>query len=289
MSQRSRTSLGSSGRKLRYRNLLQDLSTLEDENVTNVKKIEKTKYVVREAEALLNEGGLEERVKHPAEGYLDSQVLRASSDVAIRCSEAVTGNAYVYDQHELAQHIREKPSFWEFMFPREVPMQAYLFGTFAPTPLDQRPRAPRRRVEKQQAAALKAPENVDRLEKLEEGSEMVSQVKKFIRTTYKNTAQQPLSYFHTVLDPHSFSRTIENIYYLAFLVKDGDVTVELDPEYELPMVSPVSKQTAAHGATSHHQFIVSIDMPRWQELIEAFDIRQPMMVLKRNTTRDERN
>ncbi|KAL0808485.1 hypothetical protein ABMA28_012934 [Loxostege sticticalis] len=278
----SRSSLGSHDRKLRYRALLDDLSTLEDENDNNVQRMEKTASAVREVQSLLAEGGVEERVKHPGEGYLDSRVLRATSDLAVRCSEAVSGNANTYDKHELATHIRENPDFWDFALPREVPPVAFLFGTFAPTPPEQRPRAPRRRVEKQQAAALKAPETVDKLEKTEEGSEMVSRVNRFIIKSYRSGGEKPLSYFHLVLDPDSFSRTVENVYHLSFLVRDGMLALEKDEEWGLPFVTPVPTAQQEHrDIAEENQFIVSIDMQRWQELIQAFDIKKPMMVLKR--------
>ncbi|KAL4714719.1 hypothetical protein ACJJTC_002578 [Scirpophaga incertulas] len=278
----SRNSVGSHDRKLRYRALLDDLSTIEDENDNNEQRMDKTANAVREAESLLAEGGVEERVKHPGEGYLDSRVLRATSDLAVRCSEAVSGNANIYDRHELAQHMRENPDFWEVMFPQEVPVYSYLFGTFAPTPPEQRPRVPRRRAERQQAAALRAPAAVDRLEKVEEGSEMVSRVNRFLVKAYKNGGHKPLSYFHVALDPTSFARTVENVYNLSFLVRDGMIAVDLDEEYGLPFITPVHGGEQESGATSEeNQFIVSVDMTRWQELIEAFNITEPMMVLKK--------
>ncbi|CAH0403892.1 unnamed protein product [Chilo suppressalis] len=278
----SRGSLGSHDRKLRYRALLDNLSTLEDENDNNVQRMDKTANAVREAQSLLAEGGVEERVKHPGEGYLDSRVLKATSDLAVRCSEAVSGNANTYDKHELAQHIRENPSFWSFPPPLCVPPSWYMFGTFAPTPPEQRVRAPRARAERQQAAALKAPDNVDKLEKVEEGSEMVTRVNRFIQKSYR-TSTKPLSYFHLVLDPDSFARTVENIYNVSFLVRDGMLAVQLDEEFGLPFVTPLAGSDAGGGdITEENQFIVSIDIQRWQELIEAFDIKKPMMVLKRS-------
>ncbi|CAG9789695.1 unnamed protein product [Diatraea saccharalis] len=263
----SRGSLGSHDRKLRYRALLDNLSTLEDESANNVQRMDKTAEAVHEAQSLLAEGGVEERVKHPGEGYLDSRVLRATSDLAVRCSEAVSGNVNTYDKHELAQHIRENPDSWEFSFPLEVPVFGYLFGTFAATPVEQRPRAPRKRVEKQQAAALNAPHTVDKLEKVEEGSEMVSRVNRFILKNYRNS-ERPLSYFHLVLDPDSFARTVENIYHLSFLVRDGMLAVQLDEEYGLPFVTPVAASGSGGGdINEENQFIVSIDMERWQVCI----------------------
>ncbi|KAM3957357.1 non-structural maintenance of chromosomes element 4 homolog A [Aphomia sociella] len=279
--QSSRISMSSHNRKVRYRALLEDLSTLEDDNNCNVERMERTASAVKEAQVLLAEGDVQERVKHPGEAYLDSRVLRATSDLAVRCSEAVSGNVNTYDRHELAQHIRENPEAWTFPLPLEVPVAASLFGSFDPAAPELRPRVPRRRLERQKQAALKAPEQVDKLEKTEEGSEMVSRVNRFIMKSYREGGERPLSYFHVVLDPSSFSRTVENIYHVSFLVRDGMVSVQLDEEFGLPFVKPVPKAEQERDIADENQFIVSIDMPRWQELIEAFHIEKPMMVLKR--------
>ncbi|XP_026314385.1 EP300-interacting inhibitor of differentiation 3 [Hyposmocoma kahamanoa] len=278
--QRSRISTGSYDRKLRYRALLEKLTAEDECNNLDVMQQTATE-TLQKVQELLAEGDVEERVKHPGEGYLDSRVLRATSEIAVRCSESVSANTNAYDKHELAQHIRENPSYWDFMFPLEVPTVAYLHGTFAPTPPEQRARLPRKRVERQQAAALKAPETVDKLERSEEGSEMVSRVNRFLNKTFKERGGTPLSYFHVVIDPDSFSRTIENIYHVSFLVRDGMVAVKLDDNYGLPFITPLAKQKERRDIDDENQFIVSIDMQLWQDLKEAFDIQKPMMGLKR--------
>ncbi|XP_068626050.1 EP300-interacting inhibitor of differentiation 3 [Battus philenor] len=273
-----RISLRSYDRKLRYKALLEDLSAIE-EDADNVQQMEQTSNAVKEVQSLLAEGGVEERVKHPGEGYLDSKVLRATSDLALRCSDSVSGNINTYNKHELAQYIKENPEFLDLVFPHEVPAVCCLFGTFAPTPPEQRPRAPRRRIERQQIAALKAPEAVDRLEETGDVPEMVSRVHRFIT---KMCRKGSLSYFHVVLDPGSFSRTIENIYYVSFLVRDGMVAIDIDENHGLPFITTVpAAQRECQESSNRNQFIVSMDMARWKELVEAFDMKEPMMVLKR--------
>ncbi|KAJ8705531.1 hypothetical protein PYW08_012577 [Mythimna loreyi] len=278
LSQSSRTSMtGSYGRQLRLRNMLEEISTVEDDASNNLECMDQTSRVVKEAKNLRKEGNDDERVRHPGESYLDSRVLRAASDVTVRCAEAVSGNINIYDKHELARHIATNPDFWHFPFPLEIPVAAHVFGSFAP--VAQRPTRVRRQVERQQAAQLKEPEKVDKLEKSEEGSQMVNRVNRFIVKTYKQR-QQPLSYFHTVLDPDSFSKSVENIYHVSFLVRDGLISVTLDDEYGLPFITPLSATPEQVDLSDEKQFIVSIDMQRWQDLISAFDIRKPMMVLK---------
>lgn len=276
--QTQRNSMGSCDRKLRYRALLQELASVEDESSNNLDLMNRTASAVQVAQSLFAEGDVEERAKHPGEGYLDSSVFRAASHLVVRYSDAITGNVHSYDKHELAQHIKENPEYWTFAFPREVPTVSYLYGSFAPTPPGARP--PRRRVQRQQARALKAPDNVESLEKVDECSQMVSRVNHFIMKTYRKT-REPLSYFHTVLDPHSFSATIENIYYVSFLVRDSLVSVYTDEEFGLPFITPLAAPEEKRDLADENQFIVSMDMPRWRELVEAFGITNPMMVFKR--------
>lgn len=261
--------------------MLETVATVEDDSSNNLECMARTSQVVKEAKNLHKEGDDEERVRHPGECYLDSRVLRATSDVTVRCSEAVSGNINEYDKHELARHIAENPDFWHFTFPSEIPVTGHVFGSFAA--VAQRPVRVRKQVEKQQAAQLKEPEKVDKLEKTEEGSQIVTLVNSFIVSWYKQH-HRPLSYFHTVLDPGSFSKSVENIYHVSFLVRDGLISVTLDKENGLPFITPLSAtQRQGVDLSDEKQFIVSIDMQRWQDLISAFDIRKPMMVLKKKT------
>jgi hypothetical protein len=50
-------------------------------------------------------------------------------------------------------------------------------------------------------------------------------------------AVQPIPFFQFIMNPDSFSQTVENLFYLAFLVKDGKVALEMDDETGEPMLS----------------------------------------------------
>uniref|UniRef100_S4PH42 Non-structural maintenance of chromosomes element 4 n=2 Tax=Pararge aegeria TaxID=116150 RepID=S4PH42_9NEOP len=208
--------------------------------------------------------------------YIHSKALKDTSELTKRCTEGVTGEVDNYDKFALANHIENYPDFWDFMFPGEVPSVSYLFGTFAPTPLEQRPRAPRKRVERQRARDLKAPQKIVAVKQPDEGSERVKQVLRFLKKNYRS---DPVSYFHVVLDPTCFTRTVENIYNVSFLARDGLVSVTLDQRTGLPFLARISdeKKRRAEPTREENQFIVSMDMERWQDLIQAFGIREPLM------------
>ncbi|KAK4246686.1 Non-structural maintenance of chromosomes element 4 A [Corynascus novoguineensis] len=83
-----------------------------------------------------------------------------------------------------------------------------------------------------------------------------------------------------VVNPHSFGQTVENMFYVSFLIREGSVKLEFD-EYGLPAIEPVRKNSSAEPSRSkaamRHQAIMSIDMATWRDIIDAFDIKEPMI------------
>ncbi|KAL2128071.1 hypothetical protein VTI74DRAFT_9763 [Chaetomium olivicolor] len=83
-----------------------------------------------------------------------------------------------------------------------------------------------------------------------------------------------------VVNPHSFGQTVENMFYISFLIREGSVRLEFDGD-GLPAIEPVRKNssvdTSRSKAAMRHQAIMSIDMATWRDIIDAFDIKTPMI------------
>ncbi|KAL2198630.1 Nse4 C-terminal-domain-containing protein [Corynascus similis CBS 632.67] len=83
-----------------------------------------------------------------------------------------------------------------------------------------------------------------------------------------------------VVNPHSFGQTVENMFYVSFLIREGSVKLEFDDD-GLPAIEPVRKNSSAEPSRSktamRHQAIMSIDMATWRDIIDAFDIKEPMI------------
>ncbi|XP_077287568.1 SMC5-SMC6 complex kleisin component Non-SMC element 1 [Arctopsyche grandis] len=266
-------------RKSQYRKLL-DRVQLIDESLDS-ETIDKTKQVIRKAEVLLNSGAIEERVKHPSEGVLDSKLLLATSYVLTRCADNVSGNTNVYEPDELAINIKNNLPFWNnISIPRRATLHNYVYGTYEAGPTELLPRKARKKVviSKHQTAA--EPENITCIEKKEEGSEMVLKINKFLSKCYKKNNAQPINFFHFVLNPKDFARTIENIYHVSFLIRDGFAAITIDEVEGLPYIAPVSKEDRDRIKNQNvdtKQFVLSMDMDEWEEAVKAFKVKKPLI------------
>ncbi|KAI1417293.1 hypothetical protein F5Y13DRAFT_152418 [Hypoxylon sp. FL1857] len=85
--------------------------------------------------------------------------------------------------------------------------------------------------------------------------------------------------FKFVVNPHSFGQTVENMFYVSFLIRDGRIKIDFDSN-ELPALHPVDREEET-GASKHRaqkqQGVFSIDMKLWREIIEAFNITEPII------------
>ncbi|KAF2732079.1 Nse4-domain-containing protein [Polyplosphaeria fusca] len=88
-----------------------------------------------------------------------------------------------------------------------------------------------------------------------------------------------VSLFDFVVNPRSFGQTVENLFYISFLIREGNVRVNMDKD-GLPLLIPSRPHTLQEQREQNvqkHQAIFSIDWPTWQTLIKAFDIEEPLI------------
>lgn len=90
-----------------------------------------------------------------------------------------------------------------------------------------------------------------------------------------------------VVNPKSFGQTVENMFYVSFLIRDGRVEIDFD-EFGLPALAPVDREAEEEGTVRHsaskHQAILSMDMETWREIIDTFDLKEPMISHRQEAT-----
>ncbi|XP_047001908.1 EP300-interacting inhibitor of differentiation 3 [Schistocerca americana] len=175
-------------------------------------------------------------------------------------------------------HMDSLFSYSEKCFSMTVPTFPFLYGTLNEEETQKVVRRQRPKPAENVESEKKRPENVTTLEK--EETEIQKVLQRMIKVLHAESgkSKKPVSYFHFVVDPKSFSRTVENMFHVSFLVRDGVVLLTLD-ENNVPVLVPVSSSEIARRektGITRKQLIIDITMDDWQYLIKEFDIQQPL-------------
>lgn len=102
-----------------------------------------------------------------------------------------------------------------------------------------------------------------------------------------------VNYLKTVINPESFTQTVENIFTSSFLVKDAAAYMELDPN-GVPFIADGSKNLDAQNAQNQvhqypHQSILSFSMADWKNAIESYGIRESALQTRKDTIYNNTN
>ncbi|KAF7534396.1 hypothetical protein G7054_g6252 [Neopestalotiopsis clavispora] len=90
-----------------------------------------------------------------------------------------------------------------------------------------------------------------------------------------------LSYFRCVINPRSFGQTVENIFYVSFLIKDERLRLDFDDEGH-PTLAPLDDEDRAESnskgnGSQKHQAIFHLDKAQYDAIIEAYDIKESII------------
>ncbi|KAM3606153.1 uncharacterized protein V6R79_011619 [Siganus canaliculatus] len=248
-------------------------------------------------------------VRKPREAALDAQLLVVATDLGKEKATQLSAEGTSFDSAVFAEHLlsfmglnrledgtteRHDRASADGYLPADAwhrvarradscfktaPSYHYMMGSF-----HAEPPPPKQRIERQRKAPSKEAKRImpTQLKKMEDShleatEKEVERVLGYLKRYYQDDPTLPISYYEFIIDPNSFSRTVENIFHTSFLIRDGHARMYLD-ESRLPCIAPVEEDEAENGGSgSRKQCVVSLNPKMWKELIEAYDIRDTMI------------
>ncbi|KAM9285088.1 non-structural maintenance of chromosomes element 4 homolog A [Morus bassanus] len=199
-------------------------------------------------------------------------------------SEGISGgylpsNAWHKLGEETEKYFRRAPSFH------------YMLGSFKSDPP-----VPRQRIERQKKTTGGEEKRAmpAQLKKMEESHQEatekeVERILGLLQTHFKNDPGTPISFFDLVIDPNSFARTVENIFHVSFIIRDGFARLKLDDD-KLPIIEPSKDNEGRendHSAGARNQVVISLNHQEWQEIVETYEITEPMISPPNDRSEDE--
>ncbi|NXS86987.1 NSE4A protein, partial [Erpornis zantholeuca] len=252
----------------------------------------------RLTEALETANQIFDGVCYPREAALDAQFLVIASNIGKEKANELHSEMSAFDSTAFAEDLltfmginrtevedadddsEDVPrSFlpsdaWEKMggealkYFRRAPTFHYMMGSFK-----SEPPVPKQRIERQKKASRGKAERAmpAQLKKMEESHQEatekeVERILRILQTHFENDPNTPISFFDFVIDPNSFAHTVENVFHVSFLIRDGLAKIKLD-EDALPVIEPTKLSGRGEEDTragARNQVVISLDQKEWK-------------------------
>ncbi|KAF9263266.1 hypothetical protein L218DRAFT_959284 [Marasmius fiardii PR-910] len=156
---------------------------------------------------------------------------------------------------------------------RRVPIVGFMLG---PLSVEQKKRAAIKRAKLEKN---KADERQPQELKEEDISRSENETTKNVTIIAKRLEEAgEVNFFRFVVNPNDFAQSVENMFYLSFLIRDGKVALETNEEGEMMifMCSQPSQEDFENGLRKR-QLVLELNMETWRSAIEAFNLKEPMI------------
>ncbi|KAJ2776060.1 hypothetical protein H4R18_005887 [Coemansia javaensis] len=245
-------------------------------------------------------------VQSAAEGVLDSRFLALSADIGAQRARMLRIDSAAFDSLEYVERLRARlygpaaaaaadgrPA-WAAVgaaaarFARAAPRLAYMYGPLTAPPRARRaPRQTQTQAQSQQQQSQAQAQA--RIETLGEDAvrEQENQTTRLVRRIHRIlTEAGPVNLFRLVINPHSFAQSVENVFYVSFLIRDGRAFI--DDASGQPMIEACEppQQDDYHQGVAKKQLIFTLDQATWRDIIDAYAITDPV-IPQRPVRRDE--
>ncbi|XP_055709529.1 uncharacterized protein LOC129805560 [Phlebotomus papatasi] len=277
-------------RRQKYQKLMDVGNEINDsiEGEDLIKTLTKVKDLAKDGDQTWNERG--EEARNPSEVVMDIQVLKMNHEL-ISKSIRTKGMSDFHDDefiNALKEILVDSSGVWHWdkMLPiwgKQMKVASCLgfplLGAFGEIP------AEKEKVVKQRAKRArntlteeKKPENVSKLKAEQKSSQKINDTYKQITRIYEQRQRKDIPFFELVCDPDSFMATIDNIFHVSFLTREGLLTLrDNETDEGFPLLRPKSKQTESQVVKDTTQTVSSINTALWKKCIAKYKIKHPLL------------
>eukprot|EP01137_Pigoraptor_chileana_P006505 Opistho-2@3234 len=206
-------------------------------------------------------------------------IAKLKGKMAVHIDEAHGGAASdtQNDDASAADHNKDVVAGWaklgRLALPifRTLPAVSFVYGPLEIVQVQ------RKQAERQKRLKFDESQKVTPLEGIAPGASSEETTTREVKVVLEQlrVIEKPINVFQFVINPDSFSQTVENIFHLSFLIKDGHARMYI--ENELPFVVAVEGEESSGPTEQRKQSIFSMDVPQWRELISLLNITESII------------
>ncbi|KAJ1718753.1 hypothetical protein LPJ53_006333 [Coemansia erecta] len=233
--------------------------------------------------------GFYRRVRTTTEGILDSRLLIFAADVSAQRAHQLRIDSSAFDTPAYVDHLaaqlqqqqlptREKA--WASLgcrawaLSRAPPRFSCLYGPLLAEKKPRRVAAQRRARQPRNTAEAARVENVDEADVRRAENQTTRLVQKVHKLLLRHG---PINLFRFVTNPRSFAQSVENIFYVSFLIRDGKAHIDVaSGQPVIEACEPPQQEDYALGL-ARKQLIFSLDEPTWREIIDVYAVEESVI------------
>ncbi|CAG8682910.1 8441_t:CDS:2, partial [Funneliformis caledonium] len=275
----------------------------EYRNLINSTEENRQEYLRSESDGLSNNiakaNELHQRVKNTHEATLDSRLLVLTSGLGVQKARRMKLDNNSFDVDNYVSKLitfmggrqldSDTPDLdWKSIgrlaaqFTNRVPTSDFMLGPLS-VETKEREKKIRHSLNKDKNA-LREPQQLKEKDIERQENETTRNVKMIFDILGD---EQPINFFEFIINPESFGQTVENLFYLSFLVRDGKVNIDDDSgQPVLTLCEPPTADDYGNGLIKK-QLLMEIDMSTWREIIEVYEIKEsviPTRISRQPTT-----
>lgn len=216
-----------------------------------------------------------ERVKQTNMSTLDSKFLVLSADIGAEKMSHLQKNAmYTLDNfcNRLSVPLDlKKMGAHSLLLGKTVLAPDFLYG-----PISIAPKKPiiRKQRSKEEIAPVQVAETIKSESLDQTANETTAIVISIFKKLIECTEDSPINFFIFIVNPDSFANTVENLFYVSFLIRDNRAKIEvIDGELYLS----VFEGDPSEEEEGKRHLIMDLDMQLWREAIAKYKIKHSII------------